>query len=125
MYLGSYRTTFSKHFKDEACFFMMYSHYYDQSFHLQRSNDTCQGLLSLSLCNYQSRGGQFREPVLAVRAGRAAPTAPLPSLAMLGEPLCTSIYMGTIVSYSLSPLCRETGLISAGKVHSHLDRRER
>lgn len=36
-------------------------------------------------------GGQFREPVLAVSAGRAAPTAPLPSLAVLGEPLCTSV----------------------------------
>jgi len=104
---------------------MMYPHYYDQSFYLQRSSDTCQGLLSLSPCHYQSRGSQFREPVLAVSAGHAAPAAPRPSLAVPGEPLCTSLEMGTIVTYSLSPPCRGTGLISAGKAHSHLDKRER
>lgn len=77
MYLGSYRTTIENHFKDETCFFIMCSHYYDQSFYLQRNNGTCQGLLLLSLCHCQSRGSQVREAVLAARAGCAALAAPL------------------------------------------------
>lgn len=103
---------------------MMYSHYCDQPFHLQRSNDTCQGSLLLSPCCYQSRGSQFREPVLAVGAGRAVLAAPLHSLAARGQPLRASVSMGTIVTYSLSPRWLETGLISVGKVHSHLDESE-
>lgn len=65
---------------------MMCSHYYGRSLYPQRSNGTCQGLLLLSLCRYQSRGSQFREAVLAAGAGCAALAAPLPSLAVQAEP---------------------------------------
>lgn len=70
---------------------MMYSHYMT-SLSIYKGAMTPARACYLSLfVIVRVGGGQCKKPVLAVSPDHAALAAPLPSLAVPGEPLCTSL----------------------------------